>query len=228
LRQAGLSWKKIKKLLGKADPEKRAAHVERLRHLFADVSAGEVILIYADEAHFHRDLDLGYSWGRIGRRIWRASDCPKLADRLNCYGAYDFSNGECLVWEDGWCNGGKTVEFLRAVRRWREGKRGRIVIIWDNAPCHTAKVVKAEAARLGIELVYLPGYSPDLNPIERLWGWMRQEVTGGHCYASVPELVAAAQAFIGRINRDPIALVDRLWPKFDLDPEFEEELRVST
>jgi hypothetical protein len=44
----------------------------------------------------------------------------------------------------------------------------------------------------------------------------------------VPELVAAAEAFIRGINQDPIALVDRLWPKFDLDPEFEEELRVST
>ena len=32
----------------------------------------------------------------------------------------------------------------------------------------------------------------------------------------------------GRINRDPVALVDRLWPKFELDPEFEEKLRVST
>ena len=49
------------------------------------------------------------------------------------------------------------------------GEPGRLVVIWDNAPCHTAKVVKAKAAELGIELVYLPGYSPDLNPIERLW-----------------------------------------------------------
>jgi hypothetical protein len=44
----------------------------------------------------------------------------------------------------------------------------------------------------------------------------------------VPELIAACQAFIARINRDPFALVDRLWPKFELDPEFEEKLRVST
>ena len=42
------------------------------------------------------------------------------------------------------------------------------------------------------------------------------------------QLIAACWAFIARVNRDPIALIDRLWPKFELDPEFEENLRVST
>jgi transposase InsO family protein len=227
LKRARLSWKKIKKLLGKANPDKRAAHVEQLKRLYEGVCCGEIILVYVDEAHFHRDMDLGYGWGRIGKRMWRKSGCAKLSERLNCYGAYDFSNGECFLWEDGWCDGERTVAFLRELARWREGKAGRLVVIWDNAPCHTAKVVKAEAARLGIELTYLPGYSPDLNPIERLWDWMRQEVTRGFCHHSVAELTAAAQKFIAGINTDPIAVVDRLWPVFDLDPEFEDKLRFS-
>jgi transposase len=228
LRQAELSWKKVKKFLGKAKPEKRAAHVQQLLHLFARVCDGEVLLIYVDEVHVHRDLDLGYSWGRRGERLWRVSDCPKLQERMNAYGAYDFSNGECLLWQNGWCNGEQTVNFLQALVAWRAGQKGRLVLIWDNAPCHVAKAVTAEAARLGIEVVNLPGYSPDLNPIERLWDWMRAEVTRGFCHPSVPELIAACQAFIERINRDPVALVDRLWPKFELDPEFEAKLRVSS
>jgi len=228
LKQAQLSWKKVKKLLGKAKPEKRAAHVEQLQRLFTDVCAGEITLIYVDEVHVHRDLDLGYGWGRVGQRLWRRSDCPKLSDRLNGYGAYDFSNGECLLWQNGWCNGEQTVLFLRELVRWRSGKKGRLVLIWDNAPCPVAKIVKTEAARLGIELVYLPGYSPDLNPIERLWDWMRQEVTRGFCHGSVAQLIEACRAFIARVNRDPVALVDRLWPKLELDPEFETELLVPT
>jgi transposase len=96
------------------------------------------------------------------------------------------------------------------------------------SPSHIAKVVTAEAARLGIEIVRLPGYSPDLNPIERLWDWMREEVTRGYCHGSVSALIAPCQAFIARINNEPLALIDRLWPKFDLDPEFEEKLRAST
>jgi hypothetical protein len=65
--RAGLTWKKVKKLLGKAQPEKRAAHVEELLKRFAGVCDGEVILVYVDEVHIHRDLDLGYTWGaRVG------------------------------------------------------------------------------------------------------------------------------------------------------------------
>jgi transposase len=228
LRGAGLTWKKVKTLLGKAEPEKRAAHIQRLLQLFTGVCDGQVVLIYVDEVHVHRDLDHGYTWGRSGQRIWRRSDCPKLSDRMNAYGAYDFTHGECFLWQNGWCNGEETVNFLRALVAWRAGKEGRLVLIWDNAPCHVAKRVTAEAARLGVEIVNLPGYSPDLNPIERLWDWMREEVTRGFCHASVPELIEACQTFIERINRDPVALVDRLWPKFELDPEFEEKLRVST
>ena len=228
LRGAGLTWKKVKKLLGKAKPEKRAAHIRRLLQLVTGVCDGQVVLIYVDEVHVHRDLDHGYTWGRSGQRIWRRSDCPKLSDRMNAYGAYDFTHGECFLWQNGWCNGEETVNFLRALVAWRAGKEGRLVMIWDDAPCHVAKRVTAEAARLGVEIVNLPGYSPDLNPIERLWDWMREEVTRGFCHASVPELIEACQTFIERINRDPVALVDRLWPKFELDPEFEEKLRVST
>jgi hypothetical protein len=116
----------VKKLLGKADPQKRAAHVEDLLELFAGVCDGEVILIYADEVHIHRDLDSGYIWGRRGQRLWRVSDCPRLSERMNAYGAYDFTHGECLLGQDGWCDGQRTVEFLRELVRWRAGMTGRL------------------------------------------------------------------------------------------------------
>jgi len=132
------------------------------------------------------------------------------------------------LWQDGWCNRERTTQFLEALVKWQAGQHGKLVIIWDNAPCHVAKIVKGKAAELGIELVYLPGYSPDLNPIERLWDWLREDVTRSYCHGSVAELIAAAQAFIERINRDPLEVVKRLRPKFELDPEFEEKLRVAT
>jgi hypothetical protein len=61
LRGAMLTSKEVKKLLGKADPQKRAVHVQELLKLFSEVCDGQVILIYVDEVHIHRDLDLGYT-----------------------------------------------------------------------------------------------------------------------------------------------------------------------
>jgi hypothetical protein len=70
---ARLSWKNIKKLLGKAKPGKRAEQIIRLEELFARVCRGEVRLIYIDESHFHQDLDQGYICCPKGKRSWRVS-----------------------------------------------------------------------------------------------------------------------------------------------------------
>ncbi len=224
---ARLSYKKVKKVLGKAKPWKRQAHITQLEALFERVCCNEVTLIYLDESHFHQDLDLGFTWGRRGERAWRVSTSPGLSERLNWYGAYDFTHGQCLIWEDGPCDGMATCYFLQRVARWREDLGKPIVVIWDNAPCHIARVVQGHAAELGVELVPLPGYSPDLNPIERLWDWMREEVTRSHRHASLAELRKACQDFIATINAQPATIIDRLWPKFDLDPEYEAKLLFS-
>ena len=71
---------------------------------------------------------------------------------------------------------------------------------------------------MGFTITPLPGYSPDLNPIEGLWKWMREDVTKTHCYATMRQLFLACKAFIDRINAgdeaylvagDKLELLDR-------------------
>jgi transposase len=224
LKDHGYSWKKIKKFLGKANAKKRAEYVRLLLSLLEKMLDGEIILVWVDEVHVHREMDLGYTWSKIGQRVWRESDCPGLSDRLNFYGGYDYTHGECFLWQNGNCNAENTIAFLQAVKEWRKDKKGKIVIIWHNSSVHTAKKVKQEAERLGIELVFLPAYSPDLNPIERLWLWMRQEVTKGYCHESVAALEFACLKFICEINQTAEYVIQRLAPKFELDPEYEKLL----
>ncbi len=73
----------------------------------------------------------------------------------------------------------------------------------------------------------MPITSPDLNPIEGLWKWMREDVTQLQCYEKLRELFDACKAFVARINESPREIIGRLWPRFELDPEVE-KLRVST
>ncbi len=70
----------------------------------------------------------------------------------------------------------------------------------------------------------LPAYRPDLNPIEGLWKGMREEVTRNFCHASMRHLFDACKGFIERISAHSQQLVSRLWPTFELDPEFEKFL----
>jgi transposase len=226
LHAAQMTWKKCKKLLAKGDPAERVAFVERFLKLYEQVVRGEIILVYVDESHFHRDMENGYTWGRIGKRVWRFSCCAPLSDRINWYGAYNFSDGECFIWNEGNCNKEHTVQFLRRLVTFLVPDGRRVVVIWDNAPWHKAHLAQQAAKALGIELVRLPSYSPDLNAIEGLWKWMREEVTQMSCYHTLRELFEACKKFIDNINDNAMEIVNRLWPRFELDAETE-KLRFS-
>lgn len=228
LKQAGLSWKKCKKLLSKADADKRTEFVSQFQKLYEQMCQGQVRIIYLDEAHFHQDLDLGHTWSPIGQPTWRQSSSPSLSARLNWYDAYDFSRGQCFIWHFGRCHSDHTIEFLKKLAAWLDqDDQMQTIIIWDGAPWHRANKVKTCADTLGFTLIALPAYSPDLNPIEALWKWMRQEVTQHFCHPSLADLFTDCLAFIDHINPDPEQIITRLWPKFVLDPDYE-KLLVSS
>ena len=67
------------------------------------------------------------------------------------------------------------IAFLRKIRGANPEKR--IVIILDNFSTHHAERVREEAEKLNISLVYLPPYSPDLNPIENVWKSVKRAVS---------------------------------------------------
>jgi transposase len=224
LRRSGLSWKKAKKLLGRADPARRQAFVEQLQHVLADARHDRHLLVYLDEAHIHQDADLGYGWAERGRRLWVASGSPGLSAKVSFYGLYLYNEGQVRLWPYPRANGEHTIEVLRRLRA--EHPDRELVVLWDGASYHRAGTVREAAAALRIELRPLPGYSPDLMPVEALWRWLREDVTYHHCHASRDDLTRRVAAFQARVNREPCALADRLWVKDRLDPE-EEKLRFS-
>ena len=182
-------------------------------------------LVYLDEAHIHQDADLGHGWGERGQRFHVASSSPGLSARVSFYGLYLFNEGQVRVWPYPRANGEHTIDVLHRLRAaFPDGSK--LVLIWDGAPYHRAKAVWAEAASLSITLLPLPGYSPDLMPVEALWRWLREDVTYNHCHLTADDLIRRVAAFEARINQDPCTVADRLWVKDCLDPE-EEKLRFS-
>src|SRR5687767_10089519 len=100
LHRLRLSWKKAKKLLGRADPVRRQAFVEQLQSVVAEAERDRHLLVYLDEAHIHPDADLGYGWAERGRRRWVASSSPGLSAKVSFYGLY--------LYNEGWCGSGPT------------------------------------------------------------------------------------------------------------------------
>ena len=94
--------------------------------------------------------------------------------KVNAMGYYSL-NGKSVIsfpensrWES-------IISFIRKVRKNNPGKA--IIIVLDNLRSHKVEEVKAEAERLGIELVFLPPYSPDLNPIEYVWKSIKRVIS---------------------------------------------------
>src|SRR3954462_12186462 len=224
LHRLKLSWKKAKKLLGRADPERRQAFVEQLQGVLDGAQRDRHLLVYVDEAHIHQDADLGYGWANRGERFWVASTSLGLSARVSFYGVYLYNEGQVRLWPFPRVNGEHTIAVLRRLRAAFPDEA--LIVLWDGAPYHRAKIVREAATALNITLMPLPGYSPDLMPVEELWPWLREDVTDHHCHASADDLTRRVADFEARLNREPFIIADRLWVKDRLDPD-EEKLRFS-
>lgn len=224
LHRLRLSWKKARKLLGRADPGQREAFIAAIGPLLDGARDERHHLVYLDEAHVHQDVDLGYGWGERGKRFHVTSSSPGLKAKVSFYGLYLYNEGQVRIWPYARANGDHTVDVLRRLRA--EIPTGTLIVLWDGAPYHRAKTVWSAAASLDIHLLPLPSYSPDLMAVEPLWRWLREDVTYHHCHASAEDLIRRVAAFQADVNADPYAVADRLWVKDHLDPD-EEKLRFS-
>ena len=105
------------------------------------------------------------------------------------------------LWPYARANGEHTIDVLRRLRtEWPEDK---LIVVWDGASYHRACVVREAAEALHIDLVPLPGYSPDFMPVEALWRWLREDVTYHHCHPTAEDLSRRVTAFETRLNQDP-------------------------
>ena len=84
---------------------------------------------------------------------------------------------------EGTSNSETSAAFLEQLR---ERHDGRLNVIWDNAPAHRGEAVRGLLRKpgLNLRLINLPGYSPDFNADEAIWGWAREEATGNLCLGS--------------------------------------------
>jgi transposase len=118
-------------------------------------------------------------------------------------GAVNYHTGETVVLFRRHKRRKEIAELLQALLE--KHPEGTVYVAWDNATTHedadVEAVVRGAAGRL--VLLYLPTYSPWLNPIEMLWRHFRREVTHCELFESVKALLAAAQDFFARYNREP-------------------------
>lgn len=114
-------------------------------------------------------------WGPVGQQVMIPT--PAQPDKYYGIGAVNYSTGETVVQFQRHKRRKEIAQLLEALLE--KHPTGTISVAWDNANTHeddeVEAVVRGAAGRL--ILLYLPTYSPWLNPIEMLWRYFRSEVT---------------------------------------------------
>ena len=147
-------------LPAKADPEKqRTFYSNVLRPLMDLAKSGKAALLFVDASHFVMGCDfLGYIYGKARKFVKTYSG----RKRYNVLGALDFvSKKVTTVTNDAYITASEICDLLRKVAAEYDGKPIHLVL--DNARYQKCAVVSELAARLGIQLVFIPPYSSNLK-----------------------------------------------------------------
>lgn len=154
---------------------------------------------YADEFNLSWFPTLRAMWSPKGQQVMIPT--PGQPDKYYGIGAVNYHTGENVVQFHRRKRRKEIALLLQALVE--KHPTGTIYVAWDNASMHeddeVEAVVRAAAGRL--VLLYLPTYSPWLNPIEMLWRHFRREVTHCEFFATKQALLAAAQACFNHFNQ---------------------------
>jgi len=98
--------------------------------------------------------------------------------------------------ETGKFNAPSFLQFLQQLHRASRGTGRRVVVITDNAPYHHSRLHKPWRDKLAhrFALDFLPPYSPELNPIERVWKLTRRRCLHNRYFTNLKDIICAAEA----------------------------------
>jgi transposase len=158
-------------------------------------TAGRGQVLFVDAAHFVYGTFLCCLWSIMRMYVRAASG----RQRFNVLGAWNAVTRELIsITNTTVVNTETMCELLRTVAA--RGLIGPVTMVLDNARYQRNAVVQGLAAELGIELLFLPSYSPNLNVIERLWRFMKRTAAYGRYHPTFADFQAAVQDVLDRVS----------------------------
>lgn len=213
LGRIGLSFHKTMYDLVKRDSEKRRKWIaEQLPEIYKQRIKEGWRIFYQDEVGFSREGTLTNSWGVIGAK----NKIPNYGrgKRINLIGVFELGSGEFYgELEEETVDGKRFKAYILSLKK-RVGN-DKIILICDNAKFHKSQELKewyvSQKSWLSIE--FLPPYSPDFNPIERVWKWFKGEFTHNRCWKTNGLLLRDLKKIVQNLNNG----------KCDLEPIMKKE-----
>ena len=178
---------------------------DELEPALADARAGRRDVYFVDGAHFVYAAFLGWVWC-VARLFVRAASGRK---RYNVLGAVHAVSHQLIrVANHTYLNAESVCALLRAVAEAGVGRP--ITVVLDNARYQKCALVQGVAQTVGITLLYLPGYSPNLNLIERVWRFVKKQCLRAVYHATYADFTGAIDRCLATLGTTHKAEMDSL------------------
>ncbi|PNW62787.1 UNVERIFIED_CONTAM: hypothetical protein BEN50_04335 [Euhalothece sp. KZN 001] len=122
--------------------------------------------MYIDESGIDNNETNPYGWSKKGERC-QGSRPGKRGERLSIIGALCHQKFLAPMVYQGYCTA-QVIEVWLSEFLLPQVSKGSVIVM-DNAPFHKSRRIRELIENAGCELIFLPAYSPDLNPIEHWW-----------------------------------------------------------
>ena len=209
LHRGNLVYRRPRPVVGPKDPD-RQAKLDALRGLLAGLPDDETA-VFQDEVDINTNPKIGSMWMVKGEQA--TVETPGNNEKRYLSGSIHWRTGQVFVTEGAPKQGRDTALFLAHLDDLRSRLRRyrKIHVICDSARCHTSNGVAVYLweHRDRIELHFLPKYSPDCNPIERVWWNLHDRITRNHKCQSMQELLDLTLAWLG--SRNPFKVEDEVY-----------------
>jgi len=212
LHHNGFRYKKPNAVPAKADKKLQKEFITTYHKLKKSAGRQEPIY-FVDSVHPQHQTRLAYGWIKCGERKNIATTGRQY--RLNFMGGICLKNHKVVYEQADKIDEYSIQSFLFKLRKQHPGQY-KVHIIWDNAGYHCSDSVKEFAQELGIVVHYLPPYSPNLNPIERLWKIMHEQVTYNRYYENFANFTESIRHFFRHIGKKKSVLRSRITDNFQI------------
>jgi len=163
-------------------------------------------IVFQDESGVSQRPPVRRTWAPRGETpvLIHAFNWQKLSVAIGVGFRWDFRrSGLFFQTRPGSYNDTTLIEFLNDLKR--EFHRRRVILIWDGLPSHKSRAMHAylDAQRSWLTVERLPGYAPDLNPAELVWGNVKGCELANLCADNLAEVEQELRTGLRRVRRSP-------------------------
>jgi transposase len=207
LHRLGFSFKKSKGVPGKAKKKDQEDFIKMYNGLNPDT-----LLYFGDATHPLHNTVLASCWVKKGQEKEVFTNSGR--GRVNIFGATSVYGQDIITRSYDTINQFSVCDFLKALRARNPNIKEKIYFILDQGPSNKALSVRKLAKDLNIKIIFLPAYSPNLNPIERLWKFFKKKTLYNKYYEKFKDFKTVCASFFRGIRKHKSELETLLTDNF--------------